>query len=122
MTFAPIPASLALVQSGRLRAIAVTSAKRGSMVPDLPTIAETLPGYDLSSWNGMLVPAGTPPAVVTRIHSTIVEALRTPAVREALVKASVEPLGNNPQEFSKALQSEIAKWQKVIRDAGIKPE
>ena len=122
MTFAPIPASLALVQSGRLRAIAVTSAKRGSMVPDLPTIAETLPGYDLSSWNGMLVPAGTPPAVVTRIHSTIIEALRTPAVKDALVKASVEPLGNSPQEFSKALQTEIAKWQKVIREAGIKAE
>ena len=122
MTFAPIPASLALVQAGRLRGIAVTSAKRAAVLPDLPSISETLPGYELTSWNGMLVPAGTPQPVVARIYATLLECLRTPAVKDALLKASVEPLGNSPQEFAQALRTEIAKWHKVIREAGIKPE
>ncbi len=122
LTFAPIPASLALAQSGRLRAIAVTSARRATLLPDLPTISETLSGYELTSWNGMLVPAGTPQAVVARIHATLVECLRTPAVMEVLAKASVESLGNSPDEFAQALRAEIAKWNKVIKAAGIKLE
>jgi len=122
MTFAPIPASLALVQAGRLRALGVTSAKRAAALPELPTIAETLPGYELNSWNGVLVPAGTPPAIVNRIHGTLMDCLRTPAVRDTLVKAGVEPLGNNPEEFAQSLRAELAKWNKVLRAAGIRPE
>jgi tripartite-type tricarboxylate transporter receptor subunit TctC len=122
MTFAPIPASLALVQAGRLRALGVTSAKRAAALPDLPTIAETLPGYELNSWNGVLVPAGTPPAIVNRIHGTLMDCLRTPAVRDTLVKAGVEPLGNSPEEFAQSLRAELAKWGKIIRAAGIRPE
>ncbi len=122
MTFAPIPASLALVQAGRLRALGVTSAKRAVALPELPTIAETLPGYELNSWNGVLVPAGTPPAIVNRIHGTLMDCLRTRAVRDTLVKAGVEPLGNSPEEFAQSLRAELAKWGKIIRAAGIRPE
>jgi len=122
MTFAPIPASLALVQAGRLRALGVTSAKRALALPDLPTIGETVPGYELTSWNGVLVPAGTPQAVVARIHGTLIDSLRAPAVKDALAKAGVEPLGNSPEEFSQALRAELAKWNKVIKAAGIKAE
>jgi len=122
MTFAPIPASLALVQAGRLRALGVTSAKRAHVLPDLPTIGETVPGYELTSWNGVLVPAGTPQAVVARIHGTLIDSLRAPAVKDALAKAGVEPLGNSPEEFSQALRAELAKWNKVIKAAGIKAE
>jgi tripartite-type tricarboxylate transporter receptor subunit TctC len=122
MTFAPIPASLALAHSGRLRALGVTSARRAAALPDLPTIAETVPGYELTSWNGMLVPAGTPRAVVARIHATLLECLRVPGVKDVLAKAGVEPLGNSPEEFAQALRAEIAKWNKAIKAAGIKPE
>lgn len=122
ITFAPIPASLALVQSGRLRALGVTSARRAAALPDLPTIAETVTGYELTSWNGMLVPGGTPQAVVARLYAALLECLRTPGVRDALAKAGAEPLGNSPEEFAQALRAELAKWNKVIRAAGIKPE
>lgn len=122
MTFAPIPASLSLVRAGRLRGIAVTSARRAAAAPELPTIGEAVPGYELTSWNGILVPAGTPRAIVSRIHATLMETLRTAMVRDALEKAAVEPLGNSPEEFAQALRAELAKWNKVIRAAGIQPE
>jgi tripartite-type tricarboxylate transporter receptor subunit TctC len=81
-----------------------------------------VPGYELQSWNGILVPAATPQAIVSRIHATVIESLRAPAVRETLAKAAVDPLGNSPEEFSNALRAELAKWSKVIKAAGIKPE
>jgi tripartite-type tricarboxylate transporter receptor subunit TctC len=119
MTFVPIPGAIALVQSGKLRALGVTSAKRSSALPDLPSIGETVPGYEMTSWNGLLAPAGTPPAVVTRLHAALMETLRTPAVREALARLAVDPLGNSPEEFAQALRSDLAKWNKVIRAAGV---
>ncbi len=122
MTFVPIPGAIALVQAGKLRALGVTAEKRSFALPDLPTIAETVPGYEMTSWNGAFVPAGTPSAVVSRLHATLIEALRTPAVKEALAKAAVEPAGTTPEEFDKKVRSELAKWGKVIRSAGVKPE
>ena len=119
MTFVPIPGAIALVQSGKLRALGVTSPKRSSALPDLPSIGETVPGYEMTSWNGLLAPAGTPPAVVTRLHAALMETLRTPAVREALARLAVDPFGNSPEEFAQALRSDLAKWNKVIRAAGV---
>ena len=119
MTFVPIPGAIALVQSGKLRALGVTSAKRSSALPDLPSIGETVPGYEMTSWNGLLAPAGTPPAVVTRLHAALMETLRTPAVREALARLAVDPFGNSPEEFAQALRADLAKWNKVIRAAGV---
>jgi tripartite-type tricarboxylate transporter receptor subunit TctC len=122
MTFAPAPATLALVQAGRLRALGVTTAQRFSGLPDVPAIAESLPGYELTSWVGFLAPAATPRAIVTRIHATLVETLRTPAVKDVLMKSGAEPLGNTPEEFTENLKREIPKWNQVIKAAGIKVE
>ena len=122
MTFVPIPGAIALVQAGKLRALGVTSAKRSTALPDLQSIGETVPGYEMTSWNGVLAPAGTPPAVISRLHTTLVETLRTPSVREALAKVAVDPFGNSPEEFAQSLRADLAKWSKVIKAAGIKPE
>jgi len=119
MTFVPIPGAIALVQSGKLRALGVTSAKRSSALPDLPSIGETVPGYEMTSWNGLLAPAGTPPAVIARLHAALMETLRTPAVRDALARLAVDPFGNSPEEFAQALRADLAKWNKVIRAAGV---
>jgi tripartite-type tricarboxylate transporter receptor subunit TctC len=123
MTFAPAPASIGLLQSGRLRVLGVTTAKRFSGLPDVPTIAEAgVPGYELTSWVGILAPAATSQAVLGRIHATLLEALRTPEVRNVLLKSGAEPLGNTSEEFAQALRRDIPRWNKVIRAAGIKPE
>ena len=123
MTFAPAPASLALVQANRLRVLGVTTDRRFSGLPDVPTIAEGgVPGYELTSWVGLLAPSATPPAVIARVHATVVESLRTPALRGLLVNSGAEPLGNTPEEFAEALRRELPKWAKVIKAAGIKVE
>lgn len=120
MTFAPAPASLALVQAGRLRVLAVTTTRRWSGLPNVPTIAEGgVPGYELTSWVGLLAPSATPHPVVVRIHATIVESLRTPAVRDVLIKSGTEPLGNTPEEFARELRRDLAKWSKTIKAAGL---
>ena len=123
MTFAPAPASIGLLQSGRLRVLGVTTAKRFSGLPDVPTIAEAgVPGYELTSWVGILAPVATSQAVQGRIHSTLLETLRTPDVRNVLLKSGAEPLGNTSEEFAQALRRDIPRWSKVIKAAGIKPE
>ena len=123
MTFAPAPASLALVQANRLRVLAVTTARRWSGLPEVPTVAESgVPGYELTSWVGLLAPSATPPAIVARIHATVVESLGTPAVRDVLVKSGTEPLGSTPEEFAQALRRELAKYSKTIKEAGLKVE
>lgn len=123
MTFAPAPASLSLVKANRLRVLGVTTARRFSVLPDVPTIAEAgVPGYELTSWVGLLAPAATPPAVAARIHATLLESLRAPDVRNVLLKSGAEPLGNSPEEFAQALRREIPRWGKIIQAAGIKPE
>jgi len=123
MTFAPAPASLGLVQAKRLRALAVTTAQRFSGLPDIPTIAESgVPGYELTSWVGFLAPAATPRPVIARIHATLLEALRTPAVRDVLMKSGAEPLGNTPDEFHENLKRELPKWNRIIKAAGVSLE
>jgi len=123
MTFAPSPASLALVQAGRLRVLGITATRRWSGLPDVPTIAEAgVPGYELTSWVGLLAPAAAPRPVVARIHATIVESLATPAVRDVLVNSGAEPVGSRPEEFVQHIRLEIARWGKVLKAAGIKPE
>lgn len=123
MTFAPAPATLSLVQANRLRALGVTTPQRSALLPDVPTIAESgVSGYDLTSWVGFLAPATTPRAVITRIHTAVLESLRTPGVKDVLLKSGAEPLGNTPEEFAEALRRELPKWNKVIKAAGIKLE
>jgi len=111
----------AFVKSGRLRALAVTSTKRVPTLPELPTVAEAgVPGFEVINWFGMVAPARTPALLVQRLHSEITTALRAPEVREKLEAQGSEIVGNSPQEFAQFLKSDIAKWAKLVKAAGIK--
>lgn len=121
--FATMPAAMPHVKSGRLLPVAVTSAKRSRALPDLPTIAESgVPRYEASTWYGLLAPARTPGAAIARLHDGVVAILARPALREKLAGQGFEPVGDSPEEFADYIKSEIAKWSKVIRDAGIRAE
>jgi tripartite-type tricarboxylate transporter receptor subunit TctC len=123
-TYGTILAVSPHVRSGRLRALAVSSSRRSAIMPDIPTIAEAgVPRFDATSWNGVLVPAGVPRPMVMKIHDIVVRAVRSPEVRERLGGDGAEPIASaTPEEFGAFIRSEIAKWGKVIRAAGIKPE
>ena len=112
--------SLPHIAAGRLRALAVTGAKRAMAAPHIPTLIEAgVPGYTVMSWYGLLAPAGTPQAVVGRLNSELVKVLRSPDVKERLAGQGADPAGGSPEEFSAFLKEEIAKWGKVVRKAGI---
>lgn len=112
------------VKAGKLRALAVTTLARSPAVPDLPTIAESgLPGFDLTTWFGIMVPAGTPPDIVTRLNTEIVRALNAKDMRERLEKMGAEvPADNTPEHFAAFIRSEAAKYAKVVRQSGAKVE
>src|SRR3954462_665092 len=110
LMFATMPAAMPHVRSGRLRAIAVTSVKRSQALPDLPTIGETLKGYDASTWYGVLAPARTPRAIVTRLYDEIVKVLAVADTRDKLLVQGFEPVGSMPAEFAAYIKSEITKW------------
>ena len=123
LSFPTIPSALPHVRSGRLNALAVTSARRSHAVPEIPTIAESgVPGYEASSWYGVLAPAGTPRAIIERLHKEIVGVLGEATVREKLVARGLDPVGTAPRDFAATIQSEIAKWAKVVRASGARPE
>jgi tripartite-type tricarboxylate transporter receptor subunit TctC len=121
--FTGIPPVASEIRSGRLRALGVTSARRTPALPDVPTIAESgVHDFDVNPWFGMLAPAHTPAAIVTRLHDEIVGILQRPAIRERFVRDGVDPVGNTPAEFSAFIRSERDKWAKAIRDSGAKAE
>jgi tripartite-type tricarboxylate transporter receptor subunit TctC len=121
--FATMPAAMPHVKSGKVRPVAVTSAKRSQAMPGLPTIAETgVKDYEAATWYGVLAPARTPRPVVTRLHGEIVKILRAPETKERLLAQGFEPVGSSPDEFGAYIKSEIAKWGKVIKAAGIRAE
>jgi tripartite-type tricarboxylate transporter receptor subunit TctC len=121
--FNNILAVLPHVQSGKLKAIAVTSTKRASTVPNVPTMIEAgVPGYDATSWNGIFAPAKTPRPIINRIHAEVVKVLKTPDIRDRLVAAGSDPVGSTPEEFSAHVKAELARWGKVIRDNNIRSE
>ena len=123
MLFGNVLSSLAHVKSGKLRALAVTTAKRSAVLPDLPTLADAgVPGYEDSTWFGMLAPAGTPPAIVTRLNAELVKIARSPELVERLAPDGGEPVGNTPEQFARHLVAEIARWRKLVKDAGIRLE
>ncbi len=119
--FGTMLAAVPQVRVGKIRAIAVTGPRRSSAVPDVPTFAESgLLGYDASSWNGILVPAGTPRAIVDKLNAELVKILRTSNVLDRLVNDGPIPVGNTPEEFAAFIKAEQAKWGKVIREAKIR--
>jgi len=108
------------VRAGKLRALAVTGAQRSPMVPDYPTIAESgVPGYDMTSWYGVLVPARTPNEIIARLHAAAVSALQQREVKERFATTDLEPKGSTPEQFGEFVRNEVAKWGKVIRESGM---
>ncbi|MCE9640888.1 MAG: tripartite tricarboxylate transporter substrate binding protein [Betaproteobacteria bacterium] len=123
LSFASLPSAVGHVKSGRLRALAVTSEKRFSLTPDLPTVAESgLPGFETSAWQGLLAPAKTSRAIVNRINAESASSVNSPAMRNLLAANGAEGVGNSPEAFSAFVQAQIAKWTKVVRAAGIQAE
>jgi tripartite-type tricarboxylate transporter receptor subunit TctC len=122
MMFAPAVNALPLAASGKLRALAVTSAKRSRLAPDLPTIAESgLPGFEVTGWYGLAAPAATAAPAVARLNAETNRALASADTVEQLRQQGLEPVGDTPEQASAWIRSEVAQWTKVIRDAGIKP-
>jgi tripartite-type tricarboxylate transporter receptor subunit TctC len=113
--FTGIQGALAQVRTGRLRAIAVTTPKRMKALPDLPAMAEELPGFDVSGWWGVLAPAKLPKQLQVRLHDEFVKALLTPEMRATIEADGAEPVGNSPEEFRKVLLADLQKWPKVIK-------
>jgi tripartite-type tricarboxylate transporter receptor subunit TctC len=121
--FGNILSSLPYVRQGRLRALAVTGPRRAKAAPDLPTVAESgVPGYETTTWLAWLAPAGTPPAIVSRMSAELAKAVRSPDVADALVGDGGEPVGSTPPELAQHLATEIARWRKVVKAAGMKVE
>jgi tripartite-type tricarboxylate transporter receptor subunit TctC len=117
------PTVLPHIESGKLRALAVAAKQRMTLLPDLPTAAEAgVPNYEASSWFGVVAPAGTPPAIVDRLHKAIAEALAKPAVRERFAKTGARLLGNSPDEFAQQIKADRKMWGEIIKSAGITPQ
>ena len=115
------PAVQSFARSGKLRALGVTTLRRTPLAPDVPAVAESVPGYELVGWYGLLAPLGTPKNIVNKISGEIARALKTTEVQERLVSTGAEAVESSPAEFTKFLEKETLRWGKVLRDAGIKP-
>jgi tripartite-type tricarboxylate transporter receptor subunit TctC len=121
MTFVPIAAALPAVRSGKLRALGVTARKRSVELPNVPTIDEAgVPGYEAAGWNALLVPRATPRDIVLKVNAAVAESLRAPRVREMLLTSGADAAPTSPEELTRFLQSEMTKWGKVVRAAGVK--
>ena len=122
MRTSSIPPAIPHVKAGRLRALATTGAKRFVLLPDLPTIGETLPGYYVDAWYAIMAPAGTPAPIIKRLNTDIVAALRTPDAQTRLRGEGVEPVGSTPEEMAALLKSELARWGPLVKESGAMAE
>ncbi|MGZ5144275.1 MAG: Bug family tripartite tricarboxylate transporter substrate binding protein, partial [Burkholderiales bacterium] len=121
IVFDQLSASIGHIQSGKLRALAVTTLKRSSLLPNVPTMDEAgLKGFEASTSTGIVLPAATPRENVKRLHAALIKVLRQPATRESFARLGAEVLESTPEEFDKLMRTETAKWSKVVRDAGVK--
>jgi tripartite-type tricarboxylate transporter receptor subunit TctC len=110
------------IKSGKVKAIAVTGAKRSPLLPELPTIGETLTGYSANGWYGLLAPAGTPRPIITRLHAEAVKALRAPDVADKLAGQGAEPVASSPEEFTAFIRSETEKWANLVKAANMRTD
>ncbi|MDB5901992.1 MAG: hypothetical protein JWM26_870 [Betaproteobacteria bacterium] len=121
--FGNLPTVIGYTRAGKLRPLAVTSAKRSAAEPDIPTVAESgVPGFDVTAWFGVSAPAKTPRGIVERLNTEFVNAIKSPELRERLAKVGADPAGLSIEQYTAFVQSEITKWDKVIKAAGIKGE
>lgn len=123
LLFGSVATSIQHIKSGRLRGLAVTTAKRISAAPELPTVAEAgVPGYEVILWHGLVGPKGIPKAIVEKLNKEASEILRSKAMEELLAADGVSPAGGNPEQFGATIKNDIERWRKVVQQAGIKPE
>src|SRR4051794_37781299 len=119
----PIATAVPLIESGRIRALAVNSARRSALLPDVPTVAEdALPGFEAAGWQGFFVPAGTPRPIVDAIHRQTAKVIGAPDVQKLLYAMNNEPVGSTPEEFAGKFKADVEKFQRVVREAGIPPQ
>jgi tripartite-type tricarboxylate transporter receptor subunit TctC len=116
--FAPLVEVIQQVRAEKLKALGITTAKRSPLLPEVPTILESLPGYEVALWNGLLAPAKTPPEIIDRINRATIEALRSPEVKAKLAEQGSEPVGNTPAEFKAFIDSELVKWRRLVEISG----
>jgi tripartite-type tricarboxylate transporter receptor subunit TctC len=123
MMFGSMTSTLPFVKSGRLRAIAVTGAKRSLAAPDVPTVAEAaFPGFEAVTWYGLFVPAGTPAVIITKLNAEVVKILRAPDFRDWLVAQGADPVGSTPDELAAFVKTELVKYAKIVKDSGMRPD
>lgn len=122
MMFNGVSAALPQVRGGKLRALAVASAKRSALLPDLPSISGSGLPFDTAGWYGLVAPRGTPASVSSKLHADVVKALNAPELKERLSSLGIEPIGTTPAQFATFLREELAKWGKVIKATGIKAD
>jgi tripartite-type tricarboxylate transporter receptor subunit TctC len=123
MCFEALLSTLPFVKAGRLKALAVTTSTRSSLLPDVPTVAESgLPGYEAANWYGFLAPAKTPKDIIDRLNHEIVKILRLPEVKDRLAGLGAEPVGNTPQQFGELIRSDLTKWKAIVAETGAKAD
>ncbi|MDB5924529.1 MAG: transporter substrate-binding protein [Betaproteobacteria bacterium] len=120
--FDVIATSLPHIKAGKTRALAVSSVQRSTILPEMPTIAETVPGFNMVGWQGFLVPAGTPAEIIQRLHREIVAVFALPDVRQRIFELGYETVGSSPREFAEFMRADTAQFAKIISGAGIRPE
>ena len=120
--FAGMAGAMTMVRSGKLRGLAVTAPKRLAALPDIPAMAEALPGFEIVGWYGVLGPAKLPKPIVTRLHDEIIKILRQPDIVRRISEDGAEPVGNTPEEFRKFMLADLAKWAKLVKESGAKLE
>jgi tripartite-type tricarboxylate transporter receptor subunit TctC len=122
MMFGPAVDILPLAEAGKLRALAVTSAKRSKLAPDLPAVAETVPGFEVVGWYGLAAPAGTPKSIVAKLNAETNKALQSGDLAAQFRKLGYEPIGDTPEQASNRIKADVATWTTIIREAGIQPQ
>lgn len=118
--FAGLQAAQTLVRNGKLRGIAVTTPKRVPAMPEIPAVAEALPGFEVVGWYGVIAPAKLPAPILARLHAELIRILNQPDIRERILFDGSEPVGNTPEEFTRYMHADLAKWDKVVKESGAK--
>jgi tripartite-type tricarboxylate transporter receptor subunit TctC len=123
LMFDSLPTTQAQIKAGRLKGLAITSTRRSPLLPDVPTMSEAgVPGYEADLWLGLVAPAGTPPAIINRLHAEVVKILQRADVRDSFIQQGTEPIGSTPEQFAAMLKNDVEKWGKVVRFSGAKVE
>jgi len=120
MIFGGATASIQIIKGGKLKGIGITSKSRLKVMPELPSISETFPGYDITAWYGFMGPAGMPREVVNKIHADVVAIVKRPEFQERLVRDGIEPIANTPDEFAAQIKTDLANWAGVVKASGAK--